>query len=80
MDNTYSPKLRWSRISYVVLSVILAATILASFSEHYAYAGSPYYWAESTPERFQVPLLMLVVVGGLGFMIAIARRSLSVTS
>ena len=79
MDNTYRSKLKWSRISYIVLTVIVASTILASFSEYNAYAGSPSYWAESTPERFQLPLLILVVVGGVGLMAVIARRSLSVT-
>lgn len=80
MDNTYRSKVKWSRISYVVLTVIVASTILMSFSEHDAYAGSPYYWAESTPERFQLPLLILVVVGGVGLMAVIARRSLCVTA
>jgi len=79
MENTYSSKLKWSSISYVVLSVTLVSAILISYSEHDAYAGSPYYWAESTPERFQLPLLILAVVGGVGLMAVIARRSLSIT-
>ncbi len=80
MDSTYRPKLKWSRISYVILSVVLTSTVLASFSEHNAYAKGIPYSGEYTRNQFiALMFIPLIVIGGLVLMAAIARKSLSVT-
>jgi|GEM_PF-3260043 len=81
MDNTNRSKLKWSRISYVVLTVIVASTILGSLAEHKAYAGGSWkYSAEYTLNQFFVVVFMPLVLGsGLLLIAIVARRSFPVT-